>query len=251
MEDMSNAERKKLVMKTKQISARKKYNLRICDALTQRIEFLENQNSELQDEKQALFDDFKGYRAFLKKRMLSSKEAIAKNAKKEYDRLEKMRVSAVNTFDKVESKYEPYFDKYKGYSMFKECPVPSSLRMASEIDGAKKTRTKKRNIVVICDLADGESIDNANGGPEDKKKENDRAAKKPKQLKEEPGNGKEEEEADEGEEEEEPGNGKEEEEADEGEEEEEADEGEEEEEETDEGEEEEEEADEGKDKDDK
>jgi hypothetical protein len=117
--------------------------------------------------------------------------------------------------------------------MFKECPVPSSIRMASEIDGAKKTRTKKRNIVVICDLADGESIDNANGGPEDQKKENDRAAKKPKQLKEEPGNGKEEEEADEGEEEEE------------------ADEGEEEEEETDEGEEEEEEADEGKDKDDK
>jgi hypothetical protein len=233
MEDMSNAERKKLVVKTKQISTRVKYNLRICDALTQRIEFLETQNSALEGEKQALFDNYKGYRAFLKKQMLSSRETTAKNAKKEYNRLEKMKTSAVNTFDKVVSKYGPYFDKYKGYSMFKECPVPSSLRMASEIDGARKQRTKKRNIVVMCDVAEGKSIDNANGGPEDKKKANDRVAKKPKQLKKEAGNC-----------EEEAGNG----EADEGEEEEE--EGEEEEEEADESEEEEEEADEGKDKDD-
>jgi hypothetical protein len=144
MEDMTNEERKRVVMETKKISTRIKFNEKICSALSSRIETIEKQNDVLQGEKQKRFDDYKTYRGLLKKQMLSSKKTIAKKAKKEYACLEKMKTSAVNTFDKVVARFEPYFDKYKGFSEFREGSIPSSLRMLSEAKETKKRANKNK-----------------------------------------------------------------------------------------------------------
>ena len=165
MEDMSNEERKKLLTKMKKISTRMKYNSLICDALSRRIEILENQNTELDGEKEKLLDDYKTYRSYLKKQTLSPNKATVKGAKKEFARLEKLKASVLKTFDKVVAKYEPPFDKYKGYAGFKEGPIPSSLRMLSEVKETKKKATSKK--AKKASIATPATIPKNEGGEED------------------------------------------------------------------------------------